>query len=334
MRLTLSSEQSDFATAVASLLADADVPAAVRAWARGDHAPGLALWRRLAEVGVTALAIPEEYDGLGASPVEVVVAFEELGRYAVPGPLVESLVAVPALLGGAARSTRSEPAARWLPGIAAGKTVATLALPPHVPYALDAEVADPVLIANQDGVRLARVGAAHSSIDRSRRLYEVTGGVAGEGGTGRVSGEAGPGGRVLDAGALACAAQLLGLGGALRDAAVSYAKQRHQFGRPIGAFQAVKHQLADVHVGLELARPLVYGAAVTGAPRDISAAKVAAGEAAYRAARVALQVHGAIGYTAEHDLSLWLTKVRALRSAWGTPRHHRARILEGSHADR
>jgi alkylation response protein AidB-like acyl-CoA dehydrogenase len=320
MRFALSQEQSQFAAALSSLLADADVPAAIRAWAGGDQAPGLTLWRRLAELGVTALAIGEEYDGLAASPVDVVVAFEELGRHAVPGPLIESLVAVPALLG------RSDPAAsavaaRWLPGIASGKTLATVALPPHVPHALDADLADPVLLAGPDGIRLGRVGPAYSSVDRSRRLFELN---AGEPvGAGDV-------GAALDAGALACAAQLLGLGRSLLDATVEYAKQRHQFDRPIGSFQAVKHHLADVLVGLELARPLVYGAAVTGDPRDVSAAKVAASEAAYRAGRVALQVHGAIGYTAEHDLGLWLTKVRALRSAWGTPHWHRTRILEAA----
>ncbi|MEJ3746738.1 acyl-CoA dehydrogenase family protein, partial [Actinomycetes bacterium KLBMP 9797] len=133
--------------------------------------------------------------------------------------------------------------------------------------------------------------------------------------------------RALDAGALACAAQSLGAGRALLAAATGYAKTRVQFGRPIGSFQAVQHRLADVAVALEFARPLLYAAAVTLAPRDISAAKVACGEAAYRAARAALQVHGAIGYTAEHDLGLWLTKVRALRSAWGTPAEHRARVL-------
>ena len=94
----------------------------------------------------------------------------------------------------------------------------------------------------------------------------------------------------------------------------------------IGSFQAVKHQLADVAVGLDLARPLLFGAALSLSPRDVSAAKVACGDAAYRAARTALQVHGAIGYTAEYDLALWLTKVRALLSAWGTPRFHRDRV--------
>jgi alkylation response protein AidB-like acyl-CoA dehydrogenase len=130
-----------------------------------------------------------------------------------------------------------------------------------------------------------------------------------------------------DAAALACSAQLLGLGEALLAASVGYVKQRKQFGRAIGEYQALKHALADVRIGLDFARPLVLGAAVTGSSRDASAAKVATAEAAYAAARTALQVHGAIGYTAEHDLSLWLLKVRALVGAWGSHADHRSRIL-------
>ena len=108
---------------------------------------------------------------------------------------------------------------------------------------------------------------------------------------------------------------------------------RVQFGRPVGAFQAVKHRLADVAIGLEFARPLLAAAGVAlaedrpTAGRDTSAAKVACAEAAYRAARAALQVHGAIGYTAEHELSRFLLQVRALVPAWGSQAEHRARVL-------
>ena len=131
--------------------------------------------------------------------------------------------------------------------------------------------------------------------------------------------------RAYEFGALATAAQLVGAGQALLDAAVDYAKQRAQFGRVIGSYQAIKHKLADVHIALELARPLVYGAALSLADRspdtarDVSAAKASASDAALLAARSALQTHGAIGFTAEHDLSLWLLRVQALRSAWGDP---------------
>src|SRR6476661_10617981 len=123
-------------------------------------------------------------------------------------------------------------------------------------------------------------------------------------------------------------------GQAWLDMSVEYAKQRSQFGKAIGTYQAIKHKLADVHIALELARPLVYGAALSLAgnspdtARDVSAAKVAAADAALLAARSALQTHGAIGFTQEHDMSLWLLRVQALRSAWGDPTVHRRRLLE------
>ena len=124
---------------------------------------------------------------------------------------------------------------------------------------------------------------------------------------------------------LATAAQLVGAGQAMLDASVDYAKQRSQFGRTIGSYQAIKHKLADVYIAVELARPLVYGAALSLADgsadtaRDVSAALVAAADAALLSARSSLQTHGAIGFTQEHDLSLLLLRVQALRSAWGDP---------------
>ena len=237
----------------------------------------------------------------GAGLVDLVVAFEELGHHAVPGPTIESIAVLPTLGFGTDQ-------------------VGTLSFPPHVPYALDADAAELVLTVEGDSVWVAEaVGPALSSVDPSRRLFatkpvrELASGVDVE--------------RAFNLGALACAAQLIGAGRAMLDLTVGHAKQRTQFGRPIGAFQAVKHQLADVLVGLELARPLLYGAAITGVASDISAAKVAATLAADRAATAALQVHGAIGYTQEYELARFLTRVRALRSSWGTPAVHRAAVL-------
>ena len=126
---------------------------------------------------------------------------------------------------------------------------------------------------------------------------------------------------------LATSAQLLGAGERLLADSVTYVKQRRQFGREIGSYQAIKHRLADVRIALDFARPLVHGAALD--EISASAAKVACSDAAYLASRTALQVHGAIGYTQEFDLSIWITKVRALVTAWGTPAHHRATVLEG-----
>jgi len=319
VKFDLDTQQRDFAASIDAALSVADVPAAARAWAAGNHGPGLAVWSTLAELGVTALAVSEKYDGIGAHPVDLVVALEGLGKWAVPGPVVESVAVAPVLL--SSHEDGAEPSTR----LASGELIATVAAPPIAPRALDADIAGLVLIADDIGVREAQAGAQHESIDATRRVFDVQPKEAG------ISLDTS---RAIDFGVLAISAQLIGAGQALLDRAVAYAKQRSQFGRPIGSYQAVKHKLADVHIALELARPLVYGAALSladqspTAARDASAAKVAAAKAAYLAARSALQTHGAIGFTAEYDLSLWILKVRALTSAWGTSEWHRARVLE------
>jgi len=305
----LDQQQCDFASSIDAALGAADVPGAVRAWAAGDAAPGRKVWEQLANLGVTALIVPEQFDGLDAHPVDLVVALERLGRWCVPGPITESIAVAPVLLGEDDRCA----------GLAAGELIVTVALPPHVPRAVDADIAGVVLLATESGVTEATVGEQHASVDPSRHLFEVT--ATGAPWQADVH-------RAFDFGVLATAAQLVGAAEALLSAAVDYAKQRTQFGRVIGSYQAIKHKLADVHIAIELARPLVYGAALSLQPRDVSAAKVAASDAALLAARSALQTHGAIGFTQEHDLSLLLLRVQALRSAWGTPEAHRRRVLE------
>ena len=309
MRFELDDQQRDFAASIDAALGAADLPGAVRAWSAGDVAPGRKVWEQLANLGVTALAVPEKFDGIDAHPVDLVVALERLGRWCVPGPVAESIAVAPILLADDDRSG----------GLASGELMATVALPPLAPRAVDADTAGLVLLATGNGAAEAEPGALHQSVDPSRRLYEVS--ATGEPWQADVN-------RAYEFGALATAAQLVGAAEALRDAAVDYAKQRSQFGRAIGSYQAIKHKLADVHIAIELARPLVYGAALTLASRDVSAAKAAASEAGLLAARAALQTHGAIGFTQEHDLSLWLLRVQALRSAWGDPDAHRRRVLE------
>lgn len=309
--MTLTDEQRSFKESLHELLSAADAPSIARAWARGLHEPGLALWRKLGQLGVTALAVPAEHGGLGADRLDIVVAFEELGHHAVPGPLIETLLVAPLALTGSAPAAMTTPspdawhkadsaiptggdAANWLERIVAGEALVAIG-----PSFLDADVADLVLGGEP--------GPLAVGIDRARRLHPVAGLE-----------------QLHDPAVLGCAAQLLGLGQALLDMSVAYAKQRIQFGQPIGRYQAIKHKLADVYTALEFARPLLYNAIET---RDISAAKVACGDAAYLAARTALQVHGAIGYTEEYDLGIFFTKVRALLTAWGTPGEHRARIM-------
>ena len=315
MKFALDEQQRDFAASIDAALGAADVPAAVRAWAHGDTAPGRKIWSALTDLGVTALAVAEQYDGIDAHPVDLVVALERLGRWNVPGPVTESIAVAPILL---AEDDRSA-------ALAAGELIATVALPPSVPRAVNADFAGLTLLAQDGQVGDGAVGDGYDSVDPSRRLFDVT-----RTGDARDADVA----RAFEFGALATAAQLVGAGQAMLDMSVEYAKQRSQFGRVIGSYQAIKHKLADVHIAVELARPLVYGAALSladGSPdtaRDVSAAKAAASEAALLAARSSLQTHGAIGFTSEHDLSLWLLRVQALHGAWGDPTSHRRRVLE------
>ncbi len=324
MRFALAPEQRDFAGTLRKMCDAAGTPGLVRAWAAGDHRGGRALIRQLAGAGALGLAIAEEYGGMGAQPADLVVAAREFGRAAAPGPLVETAAAIPALLQGL---SDGGPARQWLGGLAEGRELATLTFEPGLP-ALDADIAEVVLLADGDRLYTAHRGERVHSIDPARRLYDVVADdLVAEGDSVRTALAS-----AFDAGALAAAAQLLGAGRALLDATVAYAKQRRQFGKPIGQYQAVKHQLANVLIALDMAEPLLLRAALTmdgpDRARDVSAAKIACSDAAHRAARTALQVHGAIGYTAEYDLSLWLTKVTALRSAWGTADYHRGRVAD------
>jgi alkylation response protein AidB-like acyl-CoA dehydrogenase len=321
MRFALSAEQRQFGTALHDLLTAADVPAAARAWAAGEPGPGLVIWRALASAGVTGLMVPQACDGLGAQPVDLVVACEELGHHPVPGPIAESVAAVPVLL------SELDVLSAELTDLAGGGLIATLARPPLLPYALDAEVAGLVLLAEGGQVWRALPDVAVRSMDPARRLSGLRPGqlIAGQAETAI--------GTATSYGTLASAALLIGAGRGLLEMSVNHAKTRHQFGRPIGSFQTIKHRLADVLIAIEFARPLLYAAAVrlgadaATAARDLSAARIACADAARLAARVALQVHGAIGYTRECDVSLWLAKVRALSSIWGSQAEHRAVVL-------
>ena len=158
-----------------------------------------------------------------------------------------------------------------------------------MPYALDADIADEVYAVIDGSLHTATVGDRVTSIDPSRHLFTADPG-------GRV-GESRPLDEAFNLAALATSAELLGAGERVLADSVAYVKQRKQFGREIGSYQAIKHQLANVRIALDFARPLVFGAAVDPTPRAVSAAKIQSANAADLAARVGLQVHGAIGYT-------------------------------------
>lgn len=321
MDFLLSDIHDDLASSVDTLLTKADTPAVARAWAGGDHSPAAGVFRQLADIGVFGLLIDEEHGGAGAGAVEMVVALEQIGRHPLAGPIVESVAVVPILLRSATESDALD--------AAASGRLSSAAIAPLSPRAADTDAAERVYVVDNDVLSLATVDDTAQSVDPTRTVSTVR--------PAEVITEGVDGDRAAQFGALATAAQLLGLGSTMLRIASDYALSRRQFGRQIGSFQAVKHHLADVAIALEMARPLVHGAAVgidggvpegVDASRDISAAKVAAADAAYLASRRSLQVLGAIGYTSEHDLSLYLTKTRALVSAWGTPAQHRARILE------
>jgi alkylation response protein AidB-like acyl-CoA dehydrogenase len=288
-------------------------------------------WAALAELGLLGLAAPERAGGLGAGEPSLVLALEECGRAALPEPAGEvAAVAVPLL------ADLGDPPG-LLPDVLAGRQRLAVGLAGMrlVPGAADADLL--LLAEGEERVHLAPAGDVTVRVaggaDPALGLADVDGQPSR-----RTEIASGPDAanalaRAADRGALATAAVLAGLGAGMVELAVDYAKTRTQFGRPIGANQAVKHALADAHLAVEFARPLAHYAAwalANGQPaaaRDVSAAKFAAARAAQRVARTALQIHGAIGYTREHPLHRWLIQAWTLVSLHGTPEQHRARVL-------
>lgn len=328
MRFTFTDEQDMFRDTVRDLLSKRCGPDAVRAsWDNEDgRVPGL--WSALADMGVLALRAPEDAGGLGMDEVDLIRILEEAGYAGVPDPLLEhAAVAVPALAEGGADDL--------LGAAAAGEITCTVALSAGGPYVLAAEAADVVVVEHEGALRAVPAAdcrfVGQPSIDQSRRLATVTV----EPGAGTLLEGVDPL-LAADRAALGTAAQCVGVARRLLDATVEYVGQRHQFGKPVGSYQAVKHHLADVRLGIEFAAPLVYRAAWSVArhesmdaqvrSRDVSMAKSMAADAADAACRAALQCHGAIGYTFEYDLQLWLKRGWALAAAYGDARTHRDRV--------
>src|SRR4051812_18565002 len=324
MDFSFTDDQLAFRDAVRDFLAAECPPDVVRsAWE--PDAPGWppALWTKLAEMGVVGLTAPEAAGGLGMGELDWVLLLQEAGRACVPAPLVEhTCVALPLLA--AAGDDR-------LAAAAAGDLVVTVGFSswPYVTYAGDADV---VLLVDGSTVRVvdrSAVGERVKTVDRSRRLHGLDG----------------DGGSVLlddpvvavdahDRAVLGASAQLLGLSEHLIAVTVDYATQRKQFGAAIGTFQAVKHHLANAQLRLAHAEPVVHRAAWSMAERldersvHVAMAKAYAADAANDAARAALQVHGAIGYTFEYDLHLWMKRAWALAGWLGDAAFQRERIAE------
>ncbi len=350
MRFAFTDQQLEFRDAVRQVLARECSTADVRA----AYAAPLARtprWSVLAELGVVGLTVPVDLGGLGLGMVDLVPLLEEAGRVALPEPLVETTALAAPLLQGVERKRGpgAEAAAGWLERIPTGTLAASIGTV--------AENAGPV--AGADGADLLLLTASGpegpevhgldggtctvrpvSSLDPTRRLgvpvWEPTPATLLTSGPDAAALVA----RTAERAAVALGAELLGLAEAMVTRAADFAKERQQFGRPIGSYQAVKHLLAGAEVQLEFARPAVYAAAwaldveSADATRSASVAKACASEAALEAARISLQVHGAIGYTWECDLHLFLKRAWALASSWGAAADHRARLVESLLAGR
>ena len=291
-------------------------------------------WKQLSELGLTGLLISEEHGGLGMDETDLVLLLEETGRVGLAEPVVANNVAA-ALLAELPDPALAE---TWLPRVAEGAAILGVGHS-QSPFIADAHVADLLLMAIE-GELHAIAGDAlelepQPSNDGSQRLFRVdakasTQTCVAKGATAAALLES-----ALDRGALFSAAQALGVADRLIELAVDYANQREQFGVPIGSFQAVKHMLADVKVALEYARSHVYRAAnsvaraTEGRAVDVSMAKLAACEAANRASRVSLQVHGAIGYTYEQDVHIWMKRAWSLEAAFGNSVFHNQRLASG-----
>ena len=340
MRFAFTEQQIQFRDAVRQVLDKECTPDDLRAAFDTPVARG-GRWTTLAEMGVTGLTVPEAAGGLGLHLLDLVPLLEEAGRAALPEPLLETTALAAPLLAG----FPSDRAAEWLGGIAGGQITAAVAPVDGTPSGAPIPAADgaDLFILPDGGFDLHAVPVSDvtvtpvASLDPTRRLGTVDWEPSPA--TLIASGDEARAARTIlsESAAVAAAAELLGLADRMITIAAGYAKERHQFGKPIGSFQAVKHLLAGAQVKLEFARPAVYSAAwsigdegLTGSPsrsRGASLAKAYASDAATEAARVSLQVHGAIGYTWECDLHLYLKRAWALAESWGSAADHRRRIL-------
>lgn len=353
----LSAEHEQLRATIRQFLAAAAPEAHVRELMETDDAHDPAIWKRLAgELGLTGLAIPEEFGGSGFGLTELGIVGEELGRALLPCPLLAGVLASAAIL----TTDDHDAAARYLPGIADGTTLATLVVsasgagwnPGAAPQAvrdgahwrvtggqrlvLDAQLADllvvfarsdagPALYAVEKGAEGVHI-EPEPGLDRTRRLAGVTFADA----PGRKIGEsfaAVPAvEHALRTGTVMLAAEQVG--GCDRVLAMTrdYALQRHQFGRPIGSFQVIKHMLADMLVETELARSAYLGAVGQDSAVSAGVAKSTCSAAYVAVASAAIQVHGGIGFTWEHPAHLYFKRATSDRILFGSPDFHRERV--------
>jgi len=308
----VSTERQMLRQTVASLVAKQAGPESVRRAMESDRGYDETLWSTLCEqVGAAALIVPEEFGGAGGELADAAAVLEELGRGLVPTPLFATTVAEAALL--AAES----PDAQTLAELAAGSLIGTVAFDGD--FVVNGDVAD-VVLAVDDGrvVRWIDV-TAHplTSLDPTRRLARLT-----PGGTSDV----GPDPGLADIAAVLLAAEQIGAAARCLQLTVEYTKQRVQFGRPIGSFQALKHRMADLYVAVQSAKAVVGEAVSALTPAGATRARLAASETFCTVAGEAIQLHGGIAITWEHDMQLYFKRAHSSAQLLGPPREQLRRL--------
>lgn len=307
-------------------------------------------WQALADLHLAATAVPKALGGEGRQLVDLILALEEIGRYGAPGPYAwHSLAAIALADGGDARLRE-----RILPSLLSGRSIATLAIDngcrpsawlpqlnsgalcgrvAFVPNAVDADIfvvgvagGELVLVEKNENVVIEPIASSDNSRPCSVVKFENA--------SAHKIGDACQALRLLDAAAIALAADALGGAQACLEMSVGYAKTRRQFGRVIGSFQAVKHELANMVLNVEPARALLWHAAhawdldIAGSSRLASMAKAHIADRFTDVTRSAVQLHGGIGYTWDHSVQIWFGRALFDSAFLGTPREHRQRAVE------
>ena len=297
---------------VAALVEKHAPPEAVRAAMDSERGYDESLWQLLCEqVGVAALVVPEESGGAGGELADAAVALEELGKALVPTPLLGTTLAEWALL------SADEPDGETLEKLAEGSSIGAVVFDPG--YVVNGDVAD-VVIAT-DGENLTRwqsfTAEPATSMDPTRRLARMQ------------SGETSTIGRdpgLADIAAILLAAEQIGAASRCLDLTVQYTKDRVQFGRPIGSFQALKHRMADLYVVVQSARAVVDEAVTDPNQTSAALARVAASEAFSTVAAEAVQLHGGIAITWESDIQLYFKRAHGSAQLLGPAREHLRRL--------
>jgi alkylation response protein AidB-like acyl-CoA dehydrogenase len=308
----VSEERELLRETVAALVDKHAPPAAVREAMVSERGYDESLWKLLCEqVGAAALVVPEELGGAGGELGDAAVVLEELGKALVPTPLLGTTLAELALL------AANEPDTDALERLAEGRAIGTVVFDPG--YVVNGDVADFVIAAN--GTTLSRWTSFTShrvdAMDLTRRLARLEP-------TDTVDIGDDPG--LADIAAILLAAEQIGAAAKCLDMTVEYTKDRVQFGRPIGSFQALKHRMADLYVAVQSARAVVNEAIAEPSATSAALARVTASEAFSKVAAEAVQLHGGIAITWEHDIQLYFKRAHGSAQLLGPPREHLRRL--------